>query len=327
MCFVTTYLAFVRVRLKKLLTYLLTFVSHDCNKTIKRWTRFTLHCSGEPFACCDCKNARLRGNDKLHFQCLLALCLYRDTAVFLVPTEIQQSAGRGHSYMRTEERCIIIINWLYPLFGGTTDQGRHFNFFLGAKFFFCSMPPDYWKIGKKQHFICSNLTLFIVLSFFFSLFFSFLSLFSFVLSFFFFSSSGGGGGGGGDGLPAPQMTPQTLYRINYSWFVYKRRWRFCHFGTFYIKLKPCMVLQLDVFTTIAFPSWNDAASFTKLRRYGNNSVFMAWIGWSRENIAGAVCAKKTRFGSLLMYRYRNFKIRSWYHYKKIRIYAHNAKLK
>ena len=47
-------------------------------------TRFTLHGSREPFACSDCENARLRGNDKLHFQCLLALCLYRDTAVFLV---------------------------------------------------------------------------------------------------------------------------------------------------------------------------------------------------------------------------------------------------
>ena len=46
--------------------------------------RFTLQGSGKPFACSDCKNARLQGNDKLHFQCLLALCLYRDTAVFLV---------------------------------------------------------------------------------------------------------------------------------------------------------------------------------------------------------------------------------------------------
>ena len=30
-------------------------------------------------------------------------------------------------------------------------QGRHFNFFLGAKiFFYFSMPPDYWKIGKNS---------------------------------------------------------------------------------------------------------------------------------------------------------------------------------
>ena len=66
-------------------------------------------------------------------------------------------------------------------------QGRLFNFFLawGEFYFYFSMPPDYWKIGKKQHFICSNLTLFIVLFF---LFFSFFSLFSF--SFFFSFSLG-----------------------------------------------------------------------------------------------------------------------------------------
>ena len=88
-------------------------------------------------------------------------------------------------------------------------QGRHFNFFLGGKiFFYSSVPPDYWKIGKKQHFICSNLTLFIVpffLSFFLSfflLFFSFLFS-SFFLSFFFFL--------GGRRPPSPpQMTPMRL---------------------------------------------------------------------------------------------------------------------
>ena len=63
----------------------------------------------------------------------------------------------------------------------SSTQERHFNFFLGGQNFL--MPPDYWKIGKKQHFICSNLTLFIVpffLSFFFS-FFSFFFPFSFSL--------------------------------------------------------------------------------------------------------------------------------------------------
>ena len=59
----------------------------------------------------------------------------------------------------------------------------------GKFFLYFSMPPDYWKIGKKQHFICSSL-----LSFF--SFFSFLSLFSFFLSFFLFPW----------GRP-PQMTP------------------------------------------------------------------------------------------------------------------------
>ena len=64
------------------------------------------------------------------------------------------------------------------------------TFSWGAKFFLnFSMPPDYWKIGKKQHFICSNLTLFIVPFFLFSLFFfSFLSPFSFFSFFFSFFS-------------------------------------------------------------------------------------------------------------------------------------------
>jgi len=39
------------------------------------------------------------------------------------------------------------------------------------------MPPDYWKIGKKQHFICSNLTLFIAPFFFLSFFLLFFFLF------------------------------------------------------------------------------------------------------------------------------------------------------
>ena len=51
------------------------------------------------------------------------------------------------------------------------------------------MPPDYWKIEKKQHFICINLTLFIVP--FFSFFFCF-SLFSFFSFFFLFFSFLGG---------------------------------------------------------------------------------------------------------------------------------------
>ena len=124
MCFVTTYLAFVRVRLKKLLTYLLTFVCHDCNKTIKRWTRFTLHCSGEPFACSDCKNARLRGNDKLHFQCLLALCLYRDTAVFLVSFIISSTSSYTH------KRLYIYNYWQKLLLIGHCREDTNANSLL-----------------------------------------------------------------------------------------------------------------------------------------------------------------------------------------------------
>ena len=64
------------------------------------------------------------------------------------------------------------------------------------------MPPDYWKIGKKQHFICSNLTLCIVPFFLFSLFVLFYSLF------FFFSFFLSPWGRGRRRPPAPpQMTP------------------------------------------------------------------------------------------------------------------------
>ena len=83
-------------------------------------------------------------------------------------------------------------------------QWRHFNFFLGGPNFFLFFDATrLLKNWKKQHFICSNLTLFIVpffLSLFFSSFFSFFSFFSsfsFFFSFFIFL----GGGGGGD---APQ---------------------------------------------------------------------------------------------------------------------------
>ena len=76
------------------------------------------------------------------------------------------------------------------------------------------MPPDYWKIGKKQHFICSNLTLFIVL-FFLSFFFSF--FLSFFLSFFFFSRFPWGWGA--TAPQPPQMTP--LLKLSTVLLLYK----------------------------------------------------------------------------------------------------------
>ena len=58
--------------------------------------------------------------------------------------------------------------------------GASFQLFLGGTIFFnFSMPPENWK---KQHFICSNLTLFIVPFFLFFFFF----FFSFSFTFFFF---------------------------------------------------------------------------------------------------------------------------------------------
>ena len=73
------------------------------------------------------------------------------------------------------------------------------TFYWGPTFlFYFSMPPDYWKIGKKQHFIMySNLTLFIVIVPFILSFFSFLSFSCFFFLFFL----------GGDGPQPPQMTP------------------------------------------------------------------------------------------------------------------------
>ena len=95
----------------------------------------------------------------------------------------------------------LIRSWL-----ASGKQGRHFNFFLGARIFFhFSMPPDYSKKLEKQHFLCSNLTLFIVPFFLFSLFLSFLSPFSFSFFFFFFFSFSLGGATAPS--PPPQMTP------------------------------------------------------------------------------------------------------------------------
>ena len=85
----------------------------------------------------------------------------------------------------------LICVWKFAI---ASCQGRHFNFFLGgAKLFFifqCHRSIE--KIGKKQYFICSNLTLFIVPFFLFSSFFSFFLFFLFFLSFFFFLFPWGG---------------------------------------------------------------------------------------------------------------------------------------
>ena len=96
----------------------------------------------------------------------------------------------------------IMLNVIFQLF-----QGRHFHFFLGGqkKFLFFNS-TGLLKNWKKQHFICSNLTSFIVpffLFLFFSLFFSFFLFFlSFFLFFFFL--------GGGDGPPSP---PKSKWRL------------------------------------------------------------------------------------------------------------------
>ena len=73
-------------------------------------------------------------------------------------------------------------------------QERHFNFFLGDQNFFKFFNlTELLKNWKKQHFICSNLTFFIV-PFFLFFFFFFFSLFFFFSFFFLFTFSLGGGG-------------------------------------------------------------------------------------------------------------------------------------
>ena len=84
---------------------------------------------------------------------------------------------------------------------GECSAGASFQLFLGggAKiFFFNATYTGLLKNWKKQHFIGSNLVLFIV-PFFLSFFFSFFSLFSFFSFFFSFFSFPWGG----DGPPAP----------------------------------------------------------------------------------------------------------------------------
>ena len=65
-----------------------------------------------------------------------------------------------------------------------TSSGASFQLFLGGQIFFKFLnATGLMKNWKKQHFICGNLTLFIVPSF---LSFFFFFFFSFFLSFFFF---------------------------------------------------------------------------------------------------------------------------------------------
>ena len=80
--------------------------------------------------------------------------------------------------------------------------GASFQIFLGGPNFFKFFnATGLLKNWKKQHFICSNLTSFIV-PFFLFLFFSLFSSFFFFLFFFFLE--------GWRGPPAPQMTPLPL---------------------------------------------------------------------------------------------------------------------
>ena len=103
-----------------------------------------------------------------------------------------------------------------------TNTGASFQLFLGgAKKFLFFNATGLLKNLKKQHFICSNLTLFIVPFFLFSLFLFFL-FFSFFLSFFFFSFSLGGGATAPPQPPLNDASEQTevlLHISTVSWTI------------------------------------------------------------------------------------------------------------
>ena len=105
------------------------------------------------------------------------------------------------------------ISCICILFPGASFQ----LFFGGPKFFLFFNATGLLKNWKKQHFICSNLTLFIVpffLSFLFFLLFSLFSFFSFFFLFFLFSFSLGG-------ATAPQ--PPSNNAPASSWILYTYR--------------------------------------------------------------------------------------------------------
>ena len=82
------------------------------------------------------------------------------------------------------------------------EQGRHFNFFLWGQFFYIFQCHRTIEKLEKKHSICSNLTLFIVPFYLFSVFFSFVFFCLFFFFFFFFLL--------GRRPPiSPQMTPPT----------------------------------------------------------------------------------------------------------------------
>ena len=92
--------------------------------------------------------------------------------------------------------------------------GAFFQLFLGGPnfFLFFNATGLLLKNWKKQHLICSNLTLFIVPFFLFFSFFSFsfsFFFFSFFLFFFFLGERGGGP------LAPPQMTPLQWRSYNF----------------------------------------------------------------------------------------------------------------
>ena len=108
--------------------------------------------------------------------------------------------------LEQEQECSVLVEHALIVYDTCQSEfyidsvfwaGASFQLFLGGKIFFIFQCHRIINKLEKQHFLCSNLTLFIVPFFLFSSFssfFSFFSLFSFLFLFLFFL-------GGGDGPP------------------------------------------------------------------------------------------------------------------------------
>ena len=136
---------------------------------------------------------------KLMFNCFYSLRSMRPSlAKAIERIHLRQCCRLQAKPSRMVCYILCIVDYLRRI------QGRHFNFFLGGpKFFLFFNATGLLKNWKKQHFICSNLMLFIVPFFLFSLFSLFFLFFLYFFLFFFFFFFLGG-----DGPPSPpQMTP------------------------------------------------------------------------------------------------------------------------
>ena len=124
----------------------------------------------------------------------LRLCILSLWAVAM-HIELEPSTNRLYSYMFALHIAIFL-----------SHSGASFQLYLGGpNFFLFFNATGLLKNWKKQHFICSNLTLFIVPVFLFFLFFFFL----FFLFFFFL-------GGGGDGPQPPSNDAPDLIVTTYE---------------------------------------------------------------------------------------------------------------
>ena len=146
------------------------------------------------------------GRNRLQVRVLAA----SDTYPMFIESTITQVPSEFSGYIWLDTKIVfkkncssLVCQTFYIIIIWHPPRGVISTFSWGAKIFFIFQCHRTIEKLEKQHFICSNLMLFIVpffLSFFFFFFFFSFFFFSFFFSFFFFL--------GGDGPPSPpQMTP------------------------------------------------------------------------------------------------------------------------